>query len=182
MKKLLIVIGSMLIVFGSINTSCDKDPNDPNDNDTSFFVKDYEPDITIEKDDTVSFDINQDGKDDFKAFHTKSSGFTYLTFSSIDSNCFLSDGTKQPRKYLLKGDTINENLSWVDYITWVIAEGDSENGNAYLAIKIMSEQNINYGWLLPEVKGTNSSNHFLIIDKFVYYKIKDKEFIAGQEK
>ena len=172
----------MFLVIGSIHTSCDNDNNDPKDNDTSFIVKDYEPDVTIEKDDTVFFDINQDGKNDFKAFHVKSSGFTYLTFSSIEPNCFISDGIVQPRKYLLKGDTINENLSWVDYLTWVIAESDSENGNAYLAIKIVSTQSLNYGWLLPEVNGTNSSNHFLIIDKMAYCKIKAKEIVASQER
>lgn len=177
MKKLIGLIGLIILVLGIINISCDKDPND---NYSRFIVKDYQPDITIEKDDTVFFDINQDGNNDFKAFHAKSSGFTYLTFSSIDSDCFISDGTIQPRNFLLKGDSINEKLFWQDYITWVIAESDLENGNAYLAIKINSGQSINYGWLLPKVEGTNSSNHFLIIDKFVYCKIKDKEIIAGQ--
>jgi hypothetical protein len=156
--------------------SCDDDVAD-----SIFITKDYEPNIRIETNDSVFFDIDKNGKEDFIAFHAESSGYTYLTFRSININCLLSDGIIQPRKYIIKGDSINENLSWADNIIWVISEEDSENGNAYLAIEIVGEQSVNYGWLLPIVEGA-TSNHVLIIDKYAYCKIRNKEIVAGQRR
>jgi hypothetical protein len=176
-KKYLLIL--IIVVINNIFYSCETKKTD----DSGFIVIDYNPDIEVRKGDTVYFDINQDGENDFMALHIVHSNFTYLTFESVNSNCQLSDGLGQlDRSFLLIGDTINENLTWKNTVFWIVGTASIDNGNAYLAIKTVNNTVSNYGWLLPKIGGTNSGNHYLIIEKTSYCKINNLEIIAGQEK
>lgn len=176
MKRELFLFVLLPLMLLNLNTSCDKDSDNTEVADTNFIITDYEPVIVVNKDDTVTFDINQDGKDDFTVYHDKVSGFTYLKFKSVSENCLLG------RKYILEGDTINNNLSFLAEHTWIIEEDHIYNGTAYLPISIKSDSVFNFGWIYPSVKDVNSSNHYIIIDKTAYCKIRNKEILAGQEK
>jgi hypothetical protein len=172
---------TMMIVFLSIFTSSCKDPE--NKPDSHFIIVDYEPDIVLQLGEYKLFDINGDGIDDFKAFNEPYSSFNYLKFEPVNENCLVSEA-KKDRSYIYLGDEINDGLEWEDFfVTWFPSTGSSENGNVYLAIKILNDTLSNFGWLLPIVKGEDNlfEDPYLIIDKTAYCTVGNSIIVAGQE-
>lgn len=175
----------MLMIICSMNTSCDKDSNEPNHNDTMIIIKDYQPDLVIAKDDTIIIDINEDGKDDLKIFQHKYSSGENPIFESIDSFCLLSLGKKYGthiNSWIFKGDSINNNLTWEQYVPWIITETDTLNSKVYLAIRLKdSDGNFYFGWLFPRIEDVDFHSYKVYIDKYVFNKQKNQIIKAGQE-
>jgi hypothetical protein len=163
-------------------SSCKKPEDNPVNN---FFIKNYVPDAVISKNDTMYFDVNQDGKDDFIAFQHKYSSSEVPYFGSVDTACVLSRGIENPPysvpswTLIVKNDSINNNLNWQNLLAWTKIDTDS----VYLGIRLNdNEMNYYYGWLLPIVKRSSNNSLTVYIDKFVFCKLKNHVILAGQEK
>jgi hypothetical protein len=170
-----IVYHTVLVLSFIFISSCQK----PDDNPVkTLFIKDYVPDAVISKNDTMYFDVNQDGKDDFIAFQHKYSFGEIPIFGSVDTSCMLSG------PYIFRNDTINKNLKWEYEKPWTPNESDTiYNNKVYLGIRLIDkDRNYYYGWLLPNVKNGDYHSYTVYIDKFVFCKLKNHVILAGQEK
>jgi hypothetical protein len=177
------ITGLMLIIFCSMSISCEKEPNN---NEAMFIIEDYQPDLIIAKDDTVFIDINEDGIDDLKIFQHKYSSGENPIFESIDTFCHLSLGKKYGthiNSWIFKSDSINNNLTWEQYIPWIITEMDSLNTKVYLGIRLKDKDgNFYFGWLLPKIEDVDFHSYKVYIDKYVFNKLKNQIIMAGQDK
>jgi len=177
-------VGSTLIlVLSCLIIACCE--NKHNESDPNFIVEDFEPDLVITSDNQMLIDIDKDGTDDLKIFQQPISSHYEPVFVSADSLFQISNEhyniyNDPSLKLISEGDSINTNLTWLNQLTWM---SGGEGIKVFLALKKEDKDgNLYFGWLLPMIKYSESSNFEIIIDKYVFCKLKNYEIKAGQER
>jgi hypothetical protein len=158
----------LLLVIGlGLNISCKKEEQE----ESSFVIKVYDPPLmTTEKDTGVIIDINDDKIDDLKLWCKPVSMHYNPECISVNENVKLAG---IGRENLYKGDSINENLVWLNGTCCPCA-------NQYIAIKIKDGMDNYYGWFMFEYTGVPSNIEGFSVDTIVYCKEPNKEILVGQ--
>jgi len=153
-----------------------------------FIVVTYDPPIPLSTQQgyfptaysQFSFDIDQDGVDDIRFRPVNQSGHLnmYLYYDILHNDFLTSRGNKM---YFYYGEVIDENLKWTNgSLMYPTPRSEPEQ---FLAIKIVKDGNIHYGWVSVITKDGNFNgwtHRYYIIEKHAFCKIPNHGITAGQ--